>query len=180
MICHVWPWNLTYQNFFCAFLARVKTYTHTKTKHVHLLVLIWKRLQTPTTTTTTTTTPDTTVQPLGRHIANKIESGGLWKRPYDHWLTKKCYHNNKHFWELDRPTHRCRKTAGVGMERSSYVTVTLFRILSTCKQNVLRHEKFNEREFQGFRRTETSDCEIQIVGPYWHVDLLAFTKQCPL
>ena len=41
-----------------------------KIKHVHLLVLIWERLQTPT--TTTTTTPDTTVQPLGRHIANQL------------------------------------------------------------------------------------------------------------
>jgi len=41
-------------------------------RHVHLLVLILERLQTPTTTTTTTpTTPDTTVQPLGRHIANE-------------------------------------------------------------------------------------------------------------
>jgi len=29
-ICRVWPWTLTYQKSFCAFLARVKTYTHTK------------------------------------------------------------------------------------------------------------------------------------------------------
>jgi len=43
----------------------------TKIKHVHLLVLIWEWLQTPTTTVTTTTTTDTTVQPLGRHIANE-------------------------------------------------------------------------------------------------------------
>jgi len=37
-----------------------------KIAHVHLLVLIWEQLQTPT----MTTTPDTTVQPLGWHIAN--------------------------------------------------------------------------------------------------------------
>jgi len=37
-----------------------------KIKHVHLLVLIRERLQAPT-----TTTPETTVQPLGRHIANE-------------------------------------------------------------------------------------------------------------
>jgi len=27
-ICPVWPWTLTYQNSFCAFLARVKAYTY--------------------------------------------------------------------------------------------------------------------------------------------------------
>jgi len=61
---------MTYQKFFCALLARVKTYTHTKNKHVHLLVLIWEQLQMPPLTTMTPTTPDATVQPLGWHIAN--------------------------------------------------------------------------------------------------------------
>jgi len=42
-------------------------YSHQKL-NVHLLVLTWERLQTPTRTTTTTS--DTTVQPLGRHMAN--------------------------------------------------------------------------------------------------------------
>ena len=42
-----------------------------KIKYVHLLVLIWEQLQT---LTMTTTTPDTTVQPLGWHIANKQDA----------------------------------------------------------------------------------------------------------
>ena len=58
----LWP----IKNSFCAFLASSSPILTPKLKHVHLLVLIWERLQTPM-----TTMPDATVQPLGRHIANK-------------------------------------------------------------------------------------------------------------
>jgi len=66
-ICRVCPWTLTYQKFLsCISTPGSSPILTPKIRHVHLLVLIWELSQTPT---TTTTTPDTTVQPLGRHIA---------------------------------------------------------------------------------------------------------------
>ena len=74
-IYRVWPWTVTYQKFLlCVSSQGLKwhgtdiLYSHQKLNMYILLVLIWERLQTPT---TTPTTPDATVQPLGRHIANK-------------------------------------------------------------------------------------------------------------
>jgi len=57
--------------------------------------------------------------------SNKIETAGLRKCPYYHYLTKKVigYHNNKHFAEL--APHHGRKTAGIDMIRRNYVTVTI-------------------------------------------------------
>ena len=77
-----------------------------KNKHVHLLVLIWERLQTPTTTmTTTTTTPDATVQPLGRHIANKpwqyCAGVRLWVSRHSLVVSAACsLHSRRSWWEL--------------------------------------------------------------------------------
>jgi len=66
-ICHVWPWTLTCQKFLLCITSQSQDLCSHQKLNVHLLVLVWERLQTPT----MTATPDTTVQPLGRHIANK-------------------------------------------------------------------------------------------------------------
>jgi len=74
----MWPWTLAYQKFLlCVSIQGQDLYSHQKLN----MYIYWfssessyrqrrqRRLQTPTTTTL-----DTAVQPLGRHIANKIES----------------------------------------------------------------------------------------------------------
>ena len=85
----MWPWTLTYQKFLlCISSQSQDLYSLLKpkiTRRLHLLVLIWERLQTRT---TTTTTPDTTVQPLGRHIANNVLANfTMYKQPYDNWCS---------------------------------------------------------------------------------------------
>jgi len=93
--CRVWPWTLTYQKFLlCISSQGQDLYSHQKFNMyiVHLLVLIWERLQTPppptTTAITTPKTPDATVQPLGRHIANKVCITFNYNSKYQNFIHK--------------------------------------------------------------------------------------------
>jgi len=66
---------------------------------------------------------------LSRYL-NKIESAGLSKCPYYHYLTTKVmWQYNKHFSGL--ATHHDRITAGIDMEWRNYATVTLCITLFT-------------------------------------------------
>jgi len=68
----MWPWTLTYQKLFCVFLARVKTYKVWSIDSYQKLnmYIYWFSSEWLQMLTTTLTMPDTTVQPLGRHITN--------------------------------------------------------------------------------------------------------------
>jgi len=46
--------------------------------------------------------------------SNKIELVGSRKCPYYHYLTKKCYYDNKHLSEL-APHHGGKKSDGIDM-----------------------------------------------------------------